>query len=240
MNGLNIPQPWEFNREVAQQFERHVRQSIPSYEEILRLFARVVSEWRHGPLEVLDLGCGTGEALRALSSVFLPGDTARGIDSSAEMLERARCTSYGIVLPEFVMADLRDYEPSDFDVAAVTFTLSFLPSESREILLRKLRNACSGSAILFLADKITYSRKLATDVISSDHRAKKLLAGLTSDEVRDKARSLVGVQDPWMLGGYLTALKSAGWRDCQVLHLQTGFFACVAFSESEMPQRLMD
>lgn len=141
--------------------------------------------------------------------------------------QRCRCNR-----DRYVVADLCGYEPRAFDVAAVTFTLSFLPCDSREGVLRKLRNACPGG-FLFLADKLRYYRELPASVIASKHQAMKSRAGLTLSEIEEKSRSLVGVQFPWTLDEYLAALTHAGWCDPQLLHVQTGFFACVAFAEVE-------
>src|SRR3954469_10913137 len=69
--------PW--NPDRYHQFEKE--RSAP-FDDLLRLV-----DCREG-LEVIDLGCGTGELTRRLAD-SLPGSNVLGVDSSREMLARA-------------------------------------------------------------------------------------------------------------------------------------------------------
>jgi trans-aconitate 2-methyltransferase len=69
--------PWD--PDVYRKFER---ERAAPFDDLLALVTR-----RAG-LEVIDLGCGTGELTRRLADA-LPGSTVLGIDSSLEMLARA-------------------------------------------------------------------------------------------------------------------------------------------------------
>jgi len=65
------------------QYHRFADERRQPFEDLWRL-ARVVPG-----LEVIDLGCGTGELTRELAG-RLPGSRVLGLDSSEEMLRRAR------------------------------------------------------------------------------------------------------------------------------------------------------
>jgi len=69
--------PWDPER-----YEQFKKERFAPFDDLLRL-VRV----RDG-LRAIDLGCGTGELTRRLADA-LPGSDVTGIDSSAEMLERA-------------------------------------------------------------------------------------------------------------------------------------------------------
>lgn len=232
MAELNIPKPWAFNSDVAEHFAIHVRQSIPGYDEIYRLLTKFVSESRGAELAVLDLGTGTGEAIKALSPCLRDGDHVTGVDCSDEMLLAAQKSSQVSVPADFVNADLCKWDPGDFNVAIVTFTLSFLPAEARGALLTRLRLKAMDAALIFIADKICYHDDVISSVIASEHRAHKLRSGLSETEIIDKAISLKGVQVPWALEEYLSALREAGWQQPHIVHLKTGFFACVAYADA--------
>lgn len=228
---LDIPHPWRFDDAVANAFAEHVRQSIPDYDEIYRLFRCIIHEWHDRPSTFLDLGTGTAEALAALAPEWRSGDTFIGVDSSDAMLERARETCAGLhVEPQLISADLRSYEIPAFDVGILTFTLSFIEPADRHSLLEKIQNSASPSGVLLFADKIRYIRPMVASAVAQDHTSFKRRAGLSEEDVRAKAASLRGVQEPWELETYLDSLRSAGWRDPQVVHLATGFFACVSFA----------
>jgi trans-aconitate 2-methyltransferase len=59
------------------------------------------------PVEIWDLGCGTGEHAAVLAARH-PGARVHGLDSSADMLARARARETPV---DWVRADLADFEP---------------------------------------------------------------------------------------------------------------------------------
>lgn len=231
---LDIPQPWRFDHAVAHVFAEHVRQSIPDYDEMYRLFRSIIHQWHDGPSVFLDLGTGTAEALAALAPEWRNGDSFIGVDSSEAMLARARETCSGLqVEPQFIAADLRSFDVPAFDVGILTFTLSFIEPAERHALLERILKSASPSGVLLFADKIRYTRPMVSSAVAQDHTSFKRRSGISEEDVRAKAASLRGVQKPWELETYLDSLRSAGWRDPQVVHLATGFFACVAFAGDE-------
>src|SRR4051812_32770233 len=88
----------------------------------VELLSRVAAE---DPSSVLDLGCGPGN-LTALLVQRWPGARVVGIDSSAEMIARARETTPAV---EFQVADLRDWLAGDaqVDVLLSHATLQWVP-----------------------------------------------------------------------------------------------------------------
>lgn len=77
------------------------------------------------PGRVVDLGCGPGN-LTALLARRWPETDVRGLDSSAEMIQRARVDVSGI---DFAVTDLRDWLASgnSADVLVSNATLQWLP-----------------------------------------------------------------------------------------------------------------
>ena len=85
------------------------------------LLARVGAE---EPGAVVDLGCGPGN-LTALLAARWPGAAVVGLDSSAEMIERARAAGSGI---DYQVADLRGWRPArPVDVLVSNATLQWVP-----------------------------------------------------------------------------------------------------------------
>jgi trans-aconitate 2-methyltransferase len=78
------------------------------------------------PQAVVDLGCGPGNLTRELSERW-PDADVEGVDSSAEMIERARADGQTDRL-RFSRADLRGWEPSrPVDVVTCNATLQWVP-----------------------------------------------------------------------------------------------------------------
>lgn len=79
------------------------------------------------PAVVVDLGCGPGN-LTALLARRWPAATVTGVDSSPEMIERARTEAPAV---DFAVADLRDWladaAPAGVDVLVSNATLQWVP-----------------------------------------------------------------------------------------------------------------
>jgi len=100
--------------------------------ERARPFADLVGQVRTDePRLVVDLGCGPGQLTASLADRW-PGATILGIDSSPEMIERAR--TYATAQVSFAVQDLRDWRPaSPVDVILSNATLQWVP-DHRDLL----------------------------------------------------------------------------------------------------------
>ena len=92
----------------------------------VELLARVAAD---APRTVVDLGCGPGN-LTALLTARWPGARVAGVDSSVEMIERARADA-GASGVDFEVGHLREWaaatEPGTVDVLVTNATLQWLP-----------------------------------------------------------------------------------------------------------------
>src|SRR4051794_5336445 len=88
----------------------------------VELVARIGAE---APASVVDLGCGPGHLTTLLRRRW-PDASIRGVDSSAEMIQRARDADPTI---SFEVADLRTWarEPGGVDVLVSNATLQWVP-----------------------------------------------------------------------------------------------------------------
>jgi trans-aconitate 2-methyltransferase len=85
------------------------------------LVARIDAD---APRAVVDLGCGPGDLTTTLAARW-PDARITGVDSSPEMIERARALDTGV---DFRVADLRDWTPGpDVDVLVTNAALQWVP-----------------------------------------------------------------------------------------------------------------
>ena len=133
-----------------------------------------------GPRRVVDLGCGPG-GLTALLARHWPGAEVRGVDSSPEMIERARRDDGGIDggidvgAVVFELGDLRSWRPpGPVDVLVSNATLQWLPEHLT--LLPSLVDTLSDDGWLALqvpgnhdAPSHRLLRELAADERFADH-----------------------------------------------------------------------
>lgn len=112
---------------MASDPEQYLKFSEERTRPAAELLARVPVEKAH---RVLDLGCGPGNSTELLSDRW-PFAQVRGVDSSPEMLARAR---RDLPTAEFVEADLQSYRPEQpVDVMFANASLHWLPEHEQLI-----------------------------------------------------------------------------------------------------------
>ena len=213
---------WSFkSKNVAENFDQHVRQSVPLYEEIQRMVTEMSTYFiRDGDL-VLDIGASTGTTLRSIDN---NNDRKHikyvAIDESEEMVELC-----GKNLTEFVSkfndnevicANLNDGLPSikskgQFSFVISLFTLQFLKKENRLKLLRDIyRDTRDGGAIVFV-EKILANDAHFNEMMIDLYQDMKMRNGLTAENNQKKSQSLRGVMTPIALDENKRLLVSAGF-----------------------------
>jgi trans-aconitate 2-methyltransferase len=99
------------------------------------------------PRVVVDLGCGPGN-LTALLAARWPDATVTGVDSSAEMIAKAR-SSEAVAAVEFEIGDVRSWTaPDGVDVFVSNATLQWLP-DHLELLPRLVEQVRPGGWFAF-------------------------------------------------------------------------------------------
>ena len=86
-----IEKTWRFNDKVADNFDVHVNQSIPHYNDLQKYLVQL-SEWflKDGTV-VYDLGCSTGETIEKILKLDVSTKyKIVGIDNSQRMLDLAK------------------------------------------------------------------------------------------------------------------------------------------------------
>lgn len=129
---MTTPQPWDV--------DRYHRFAGPREQPGLDLIGRL------GPIPegpIADLGCGEGRLTLRLAERY-PGTQIRGIDSSADMLRRARSLTPAI---EWVNGDIAEWQPpSPLSLIFSNAALHWLPNH-RELFPALLRNLIPGGCL---------------------------------------------------------------------------------------------
>lgn len=127
-----------------------IREDIPRYDE---LQSAVVGAVPFPPARVLELGIGTGETTRRLLEAH-PGAEITGLDSSPEMVFRAR--ELGI---EVRLARMEDPLPDGpWDLVIGVLSVHHLDADGKRDLFRRVREQ---SRSLVLGDVVVVERPVA-------------------------------------------------------------------------------
>ncbi len=171
--------PWHDARvtEQAERYDRIAEGYARWWAPVLapgvdQLLDRVAPWLGHGPLEVLDIGTGTGQlALGALTR--WPGISVTGIDASVGM--RAIAESLADTAPESVrarfrtevaFADALPFGDGSFDVALSSFVFQLVPNRARA--LREARRVIRSGGVLAYVSWLRDDRAFEPDLIFDD------------------------------------------------------------------------
>ena len=191
---MDIPVNWTFHdQNVAEGFERHVREQLPWYELATGAVAHVARHYIPNDGLVYDLGAATGNIGRALAPTLLArGARLVSVEPSPEMADL-----YAGPQPEGLIMEAAEavtFQP--FDVAVAFLTLMFVPVAERGPLLNRLWQKLRPGGALIVFDKCEAQPGYVGTVLWRLALAGKLAAGVEAVEIVAKELSLSGVQRP--------------------------------------------
>lgn len=165
---------FEFDEEVAEIFPNMAERSIPLYQQMHALHAKIlVDEYAHwlltnqlGKFKVLDIGASRLEFCQSISAEARRRDVDLGrmsylaCDSSQAMIDRAHQDFPGIEYELYNLADKRDTKFSGlkFHAVAMHYVMQFIPLAHRPDAYFRLGGLVREHGLLFYGEKETIQR----------------------------------------------------------------------------------
>lgn len=210
---------WEFDDDVAEQFDEHVSKSIPAYRDIQDYVAKI-ADWfiaEGSQNTIYDVGCATGTTIKRLIETGSRSSDTRyvGIDEARPMLKQAE---EKVGLYDTVRLTEQDIsvDPRFPDASLIIslFTLSFLTEEDRQSVLdAAYRDLDSGGALVFVEK--TYPEHARFQALFREHYFDYKRQFFDAEEVVDKAKSLRGQLRPLSRDEYRSMLDRAGFEEIE-------------------------
>jgi ubiquinone/menaquinone biosynthesis C-methylase UbiE len=151
-------QSWQ-GRERAQKYEQRADLVLPKRQEMLSLIVQLIPFERDKPLQVLDLGTGTGVPAQRVFQDF-PRANIICVDKSAEMMEigRAKLAEYGDRV-RFIQADLEDPAwnnglPQKFDAIVSALAFNLLTDKAKQRLFVQCYEMLKPHGCLVFSDRL--------------------------------------------------------------------------------------
>ena len=185
---------WTFkDAQVAEHFDRHVREQLPWYDIATGLVTHVGRHYLTEGGTAVDIGASTGNVARALAPT-LAARKARliALDNAADMLDRYTGPGQPVVCD----ARLYDYEAAGPDLIIAFLVLMFIPVADRAALVAKLKASVKPGGAVVVFDKMAARGGHVGSVIYRMTLAAKYEAGALPEEIIAKELSLAGVQRP--------------------------------------------
>lgn len=210
---------WTFeDQELAEVFDYYVRKHVPFYDEIHRMVAEI-SDWfvRDGGT-VYDLGTSTGECVLRIHKRHLARNIRFvAVDSSREMLEKAKVKLAAVRNVDFVLANLNEsFQFKESDLVTAILILQFLDQSSRPRLLREIYNGLKNGGALLIVEKLLAKTSRFETMWTELHHDSKRRVGVSEHEIAAKAASIRGVMTPLSLAENVQLIRQAGFQDVDV------------------------
>ena len=221
-----------FDGRTADVFDDMLIRSVPFYAEIQRMTGELAADFAVPGTNLYDLGCSTGTTLAALESLVDPSVHFVGVDSSVEMLQKAR-EKLGR-LPsrrqhDLVCADLHELDRiENASVVILTLTLQFVRPLHRERLVRTICEGTNPQGCLILVEKLTESDTLFNRLFIDYYYDMKRRHGYSDLEIAQKREALENVLIPYRLEENRALLLGAGYSRFQLFFRWYNFGAMIA------------
>jgi tRNA (cmo5U34)-methyltransferase len=207
---------FQFDDKTAAVFDDMIARSVPLYEEIQRMAGEIAADFARPGSKLFDLGCATGTGLLALDPLIDPQVPFVGVDSSEDMLEKARqklaaCASGRAV--ELLAADLHQAQiVENASVVVMNLTLQFIRPLHRERVVRNIVDGLNPQGCLILVEKLTLGDSLFNRLFIRYYYNLKKRQGYSESEIAHKREALENVLIPYRPEENRELLAAAGFR----------------------------
>ena len=202
--------PWEFNSEVADNFDHIANKHIISYEKVINLCIDTVKTAGFGhEARIIDVGCATGQTLKKFQQEGY--SNLVGVDNSPAMLEKVNLEKV-----ELIQSDNFPATSGPFAVIIANWTLHFIGD--RKTYLNHMVESLEANGIIIITDKM-FSSTLTTELYHQFKRSQ----GVTQKEIEMKAKQIQGVLTPFSLKWYYNYFDALGGHQVDVISADLGF-----------------
>lgn len=209
---------WEFDEEVADNFDEMLERSIPQYDVMRDTVADLVDIYAEPGGWIVDLGCSSGGALDPILTRRGARNRYLGVETSEPMVAAARDRFDG--WEDWVTIkheDLRTYYPPvPATVTIAVLTLMFVPIEHRQRIVARAYDQLGDGGALIVVEKVLGDSAALDETFVKLYYDRKASNGYTADEIERKRLALEGVLVPVTAKWNEQLLRRAGFRavDC--------------------------
>ena len=225
---------FDFGEQTASVFDDMLGRSVPFYAEMQRMIAELSSDYAAEGTSIYDLGCSTGTTILQIAESIPPERNVRyvGVDSSPEMLEKAR-----LKLAEAEFDRPFDLECADLNqgvridnasVVLMVLTLQFIRPLYRQRLVRSIYEGMTENGALILVEKVLGENSEFNRLFIHHYYEMKRENGYSDLEIAQKREALENILIPYRLEENKELLREQGFRHVDIFFKWYNFCAIIA------------
>ena len=223
---------FNFGKKTAEVFDDMLNRSVPFYAEMQRMIKEIASEFAVPGTNVYDLGCSTGNSFLYLDDGVKKGVTFVGIDSSREMLDKARRKLNASRLhrkTKLVCHDLnKTFKLANASVVIMNLTLQFIRPLYRERTIAAISKGLNDSGCLILIEKVLSPNSTINRLFIKFYYDFKRRNGYSDMEIAQKREALENVLVPYHFDENRELLLKNGFRSCDIFFRWYNFCGILA------------
>ena len=221
-----------FGKKTAGVFDDMLDRSVPFYEEIQRMISEIASDFATEGTNLYDLGCSTGNTFLRLDRAVPQDVRFIGVDSSPEMLRRARekFRQRGLRHKyELICGDLnRGVQVTNASVVVMNLTLQFIRPLRRHQFMKSLADGINEQGCLILIEKVLSKHSVLNRLFIKYYYAFKERQGYSKMEIAQKREALENVLIPYRFEENQELLLHSGFSECDLFFKWYNFCGMIA------------
>ncbi len=216
---------WRFDKEMVDNFDDHVKKSVPLYEEFHKDIINMSVYFSQKNTKIIDIGTSTGVLLNDLYNINKHRNIeCIGIDIEKDMIEECNNRYNNL---KFEVCDALDFNYTNSSVITSVLTLQFINKKERKEIIKKIYNEMNEDGSLFIVEKVKNNIPDVHDIYNDIYYDFKR-DNLTDEDVLDKNVSLRGVMKPLTLQDNIQILKNAGFNKIDIFMKYNNFVGLLA------------
>ena len=223
---------FDFGKQTAQVFDDMLNRSVPFYSEIQRMVGEIAGDFAVNGTNLYDLGCSTCTTFLAIDKQVSPEVTFVGVDSSKEMLEKAKekLRNYKFSRKyQLVCHDInRGVSLKNASVAIMNLTLQFVRPIYRERVISEIANGLQSGGALILVEKVLSQNSTINRLFIKYHYDFKRRNGYSDLEIAQKREALENVLVPYHFDENRELLLNNGFKGYDMFFRWYNFCGIVA------------
>jgi tRNA (cmo5U34)-methyltransferase len=218
---------WCFSGDVVNNFDKHVKKSVPLYLEGHQITCDLSKFFVKDDSVVYEIGSSTGVLSVKLSESNSTKSGARfiGFDIEKDMVDFANkeLTKVNINNVSFEHADIVSTELEKSDLVVCYYTAQFISPSVRQQVINKLYQSLNWGGALIMFEKVRAPDARFQDITNTLYLDYKLKQGYSEENIISKMMSLKGILEPLSTQGNIDMLKRAGFIDIMTVQKYLSF-----------------
>ncbi len=204
---------WSFSGKVAENFQEHVKKSVPFYSECHDLICDLSEFFVNDQSICYEIGSSAGELI---NKMHLRNEHKKaywiGLDIEKDMVKVAkkkiRSKRVKIYHKDIITTDLKKS-----DLIVSYYTMQFIKPKVRQKVFDKIYNSLNWGGAFILFEKVRAPDARFQDITTQLYSEFKKKNGFTAEEILNKTSSLKSVLEPFSSNANIDLMKRSGFND---------------------------